>query len=319
MNNIIGRDIEKAAALLKEGRVVAIPTETVYGLAADALNEKAVKRIFEVKDRPAVNPLIVHLANADLIPNYASDIPDVAGRLIDAFCPGPLTIVLSKKAVVPGMVTANRDTVALRIPAHPVTRQLLKMTGLPLAAPSANPSGYISPTSAEHVFRNMGHKIDYILDGGVCNAGIESTIVGFENDLPVIYRQGVITADDIRLVAGEVLQYAGDKMLAPGMSATHYSPRTPMILADNIDDEIEHHRKRYLGVITYNEYVASVPQSQQILLSENDELGEAAKKLYAAMHMMDTRGYEVIIARRFPDTGIGLALNDRLQRAAIKL
>ena len=318
MNNIIGKDIEKASALLKEGRVVAIPTETVYGLAAHALNEKAVMRIFEVKNRPAVNPLIVHLADADLIPNYVSDIPDIAGKLIDTFCPGPLTIVLPKKAVVPGIVTANRDTVAVRIPAHPVTRQLLKMTGLPLAAPSANPSGFISPTRAEHVFSNMGDKIDYILDGGACNTGIESTIVGFEDGVPVIYRQGVITANDIRLVAGEVLQYAGNKMLAPGMSAAHYSPHTSMILTDNIDEEIEHNKNRQLGVITYNEYVASVWKGQQILLSENDDLQDAAKALYAAMHVMDARGYDVIIARRFPDAGIGLALNDRLQRAAAK-
>lgn len=202
MNSNVGTDVARAARLLREGRLVAMPTETVYGLAANALAADAVRQIFEVKGRPSSNPLIVHVADTMQMQEYVTGIPPVAKRLIDAFCPGPLTLVLPRSASIPDIVTAGKDTVAIRVPAHPVAQLLLRQSGLPLAAPSANPSGYISPTTASHVFEMLGSKVSYILDGGACEKGIESTIVKFEGDTPVILRHGVITREDIARVAG---------------------------------------------------------------------------------------------------------------------
>ena len=318
MNELIGNDIEKAAELLVAGQLVAIPTETVYGLAAHALNEEAVANIFKAKNRPPTNPLIIHLANKEQISDYVTTIPGNAHTLIERFCPGPLTVVLPAKDIIPSIVTAGRATAAIRIPAHPVAHQLLTLSGIPLAAPSANPSGYISPTRAEHVLHTLGNKVSYILDGGECAAGIESTIVGFEDGIPVIYRQGIITADDIKAVTGVVRAYSGTAMLAPGMSAAHYSPKTPLLLTDSIEAQLQQYKAKSVGIITYDNYVADVATDRQILLCTDTDLGSAARNLYAAMHTMDNSGYDIIIAKKFPDASIGRALNDRLQRAAAK-
>lgn len=318
MLNNIGTDIALAARLLRQGRLVAMPTETVYGLAANALDAAAVKRIYEVKQRPAVNPLIIHVADAGQVEEFVTNVPDVARQLMAHFCPGPLTLVLPRKSNIPDIVTAGKPTVAIRIPAHPMAQQLLRLAELPLAAPSANPSGYISPTKAAHVLTTLGNKVGYILDGGDCSAGIESTIVGFENDVPVIYRQGVITADDIRSVAGMVMQYAGSALLAPGMSRSHYSPVTPVIAAGDIDSILQRYSHLKVGLLTYGSYTPGIPTYDQELLCENDEWHIAARNLYGAMHKMDARNYNLIIARLFPSGGIGSVLNDRLERAAAK-
>ena len=314
----VGTDIARAVKLLMTGEVVAIPTETVYGLATNALNEQAVKRIYEIKNRPAVNPLIIHLAEAGQVYQYATNIPDSARALMKHFWPGPLTFVLPKNKIVPGIVTAGKDTVAIRVPAHPMTQQLLKRTGLPLAAPSANPSGYISPTAAWHVERSLGKSLQYILDGGECKAGIESTIVGFDRDIPVVYRQGVVTAQDIYEVTGIVKNYEGQALLAPGMSVSHYSPRTPMIVADNIEEVASKLNGRRSGIITYGTYANHINPSDQLLLCYYGDWQLAARNLYSAMHIMDQKGYDIIIAKLFPNDGIGNALNDRLTRAAAR-
>jgi L-threonylcarbamoyladenylate synthase len=318
MFNNIGTDIVLAAQLLQQGNLVAIPTETVYGLAANALDENAVKKIYEAKQRPAVNPLIIHLADASQVEEFVEYIPAVAHRLIERFCPGPLTVVLPRKNIIPDIVTAGKDTVAIRIPAHPVAQQLLRLARLPLAAPSANPSGYISPTSAVHVLTTLGGRVSYILDGGDCNAGIESTIVGFDNEVPVIYRQGVITAGDIESVAGVVKQYAGSALLAPGMSRSHYSPVTPVIATRDVEETLHKYNDLRLGLLTYGTYAPEIPTHDQELLCVNDEWHIAARNLYGAMHRLDGRNYDLIIARLFPSGGIGSALNDRLERAAAK-
>ncbi len=318
MFNNIGTDVALAAELLKQGKLVAIPTETVYGLAANALDETAVAKIYEVKQRPTVNPLIIHLAATGQVDEFVSYVPDVARQLMARFCPGPLTLVLPRKKIVPDIVTAGKDTVAVRIPAHPVTHQLLSRTGLPLAAPSANPSGYISPTTALHVLATLGEKIRYILDGGPCGAGIESTIVGFDGDTPVIYRQGVITADDIREVTGSIAHYSGHSILAPGMSKAHYSPVTPVMFTADVDKAIADRPGKSIGVLTYGEYTPGIPVTDQVLLCADSEWSSAARNLYAAMHALDSRKYDLIIARQFPQSGIGAALNDRLKRAASK-
>lgn len=315
---MIGKDIQRAAALLMNGGLVAVPTETVYGLAANALSEAAVKKIFQAKGRPAHNPLIIHLADLDSLSLYATEIPDNARRLLMAFSPGPLTVVLKKSHIVPSIVTANLENVAIRIPAHPMMRELIRVCGFPLAAPSANPSGYISPTSPMHVMKGLVDKVDYILDGGSCTAGLESTIVGFSDGLPVIFREGVISRQDIQKVVGKVGVNASSKVLSPGMLSSHYSPKTPMILSDNIVDEIGKYPEKNIGLITYGGLYSGLTEDKQISLCQYEEFDIAARNLYAAMHEMDERGYELIIARRFPDHGIGIAINDRLQRASHK-
>ncbi len=185
-----GTDIQLAAEYLLRGELVAIPTETVYGLAANALDERAVARVFEVKNRPLHNPLIIHVADVDQINRYTTDVPPAAQKLLSRFAPGPLTLLLPRNSTIPDIVTASSPLVAVRIPAHPMTRELLRRTGIPLAAPSANPFGYISPTTAGHVEKMLRDKIPYILDGGPCEAGIESTIIGFPAGVPTIYREG---------------------------------------------------------------------------------------------------------------------------------
>lgn len=318
MLNNIGTDIALAARLLRQGRLVAMPTETVYGLAANALDADAVKRIYEVKQRPAVNPLIIHVADAGQVEEFVTNVPDVARQLMAHFCPGPLTLVLPRKSNIPDIVTAGKPTVAIRIPAHPMAQHLLRLAELPLAAPSANPSGYISPTKAAHVLTTLGNKVGYILDGGDCSAGIESTIVGFENNVPVIYRQGVITAGDIESVAGVVKQYAGSALLAPGMSRSHYSPVTPVIATSDLEETLHKYNGLRVGLLTYGACTPEIPTHDQELLCVNDEWHIAARNLYGAMHRLDGRNYDLIIARLFPSGGIGSALNDRLERAAAK-
>ena len=315
---MIGKDVRLAAQLLKEGKLVAIPTETVYGLAANALSESAVRKIYEAKGRPSFNPLIIHLADISQLSEYAREIPQSAYELLNRFSPGPLTLILPKKEVVPDIVTAGLDSVAVRIPAHPVLRELLKICGLPLAAPSANPSGYISPTSAQHVEKMLGGKVDYILDGGTCSAGLESTIVGFPNGVPAIYREGIISRTEIEKIIGPVELNVSGKIHAPGMLSSHYSPNTPLILTDNVPGEIEKNKNKKIGLITYGSLLVGLPENQQILLCDDNEFELAARNLYAAMHEMDERGYDLIIARRFPYSGIGVAINDRLERAAVK-
>lgn len=318
MENKIGQDIHTAAKLLQQGEVVAIPTETVYGLAANALNKKAVQKIYQVKNRPSTNPLIIHLAEINQISQYVSEIPTAAHKLIERFCPGPLTVVLPRKSIVPDWITAGRDTVAIRIPAHPVARALLQTLDFPLAAPSANPSGYISPTKAEHVLRTLGNKVNYILDGGACQTGIESTIVGFENNKPILLRQGKITAQEIERVVGDIQEYNGTETLSPGLSKSHYSPNTRVVLSENLEASIQEHADKRIGIITYNHYTDNIEHEHQIILCEDNQFETAAKHLYESLHQMDQRAYEILIVKTFPPIGIGKAINDRLQRAETK-
>ncbi len=312
----IGKDISTAARLLLEGQLVAIPTETVYGLAANALNVAAVSHIFEVKKRPATNPLIVHLASVAQLSDYVASMPDAAWQLIKAFCPGPLTLVLPRTQIVPDIITAGGNTVAIRFPKHPLTRALLRETGVGLAAPSANPYGYISPTNAHHVNRMLGNHIPYILDGGPCTYGIESTIIGFPNDKPTIYRAGSITRRQIEEVIGTVYQYQGHEIHSPGMSAGHYSPTTPLYITTNIQAATADATDGDTGIICHSAYAPNIPQHHQIILSHNADLPTAARNLYAALHEMDHRGYKRILIEQLPTTGVGEALNDRLKRAA---
>jgi L-threonylcarbamoyladenylate synthase len=200
----IGTDLSKARKLLLNGELVSIPTETVYGLAANALNADAVARIFTVKDRPSFDPLIVHVPDLEMVDLYVEAIPVKARKLARLFWPGPLTLVLPKKPIIPDLVTSGMDTVGIRCPDHALTRDLLRSLSFPLAAPSANPFGYVSPTKPEHVEEQLGEKIHYILDGGECTIGIESTIIGFDNEMPVVYRLGGLSLEKIQSVVGKV-------------------------------------------------------------------------------------------------------------------
>jgi L-threonylcarbamoyladenylate synthase len=318
---IIGKSLETACELLSSGEVVAIPTETVYGLAGNALNSGAVDKIYSIKNRPRNNPLIVHIPHIDCLQYHVKNIPKAALKLADKFWPGPLTLLLPKAAHVIDEVTAGLPNVAIRIPAHSLTLNLLNMLPFPLAAPRANPNGYISPTNAAHVNNQLGEKIKYILDGGFCIRGIESTIVGFEDDVPVIYRMGVVTPGDIKKITGNVKLYQSqvNKPVTSGMSLSHYSPRTPVYLTKNINDLDNTLQSQNFGLLAFKNFYSITGREKQVVLSRAGNLEEAAKNLYDALHRLDSMQLDLIIAEYVPDEGIGTAINDRLTRAAHKI
>lgn len=318
----IGTDINEAAGLLKSGNVVAIPTETVYGLAANALDESAVKLIFSTKERPMTNPLIIHLPSLKTAQKYVQDLPPLAKKLAKVFCPGPLTMVLPKQEIVPDTVTAGLPNVAIRIPNHPLTLELLRTLDFPLAAPSANPFGYISPTTAQHVKNQLGEKIPYILDGGSCQKGLESTIVSFQEDKVVVYRLGAIALEDLAEVVGEdnlILDNLKlEKPLSPGMLPYHYSPHTLLFLTADLENDILEYDVNKIGIITLSKVLQNVPREHQIQLSETNNLRIAGHLLYNAMHELDALDLDAIFVEKMPDEGIGKTMNDRLKRAAYK-
>ncbi|MGB0917075.1 MAG: L-threonylcarbamoyladenylate synthase [Flavobacteriales bacterium] len=314
----IGTDIQKAAQLLKRGKLVAIPTETVYGLAGNAFNEEAVLSIFETKNRPQFDPLIVHSSGVEWVKESVTKIPSIAKALMDEFWPGPMTLVLPKKPVIPDLVTSGLDSVAVRVPSHPMTRELLQRLDFPLAAPSANPFGYVSPTTAQHVDDQLGDKIDYILDGGSTKVGLESTIIGFENDKPIVYRLGGLSIDVIEDSIGKIevaLNQSSDPK-APGMLKSHYAPGKPLYFGNpgEMIHDFEGKRIGFLGFMTPLEFL---PPNRQLLLSPHGDLHEAAVNLFAFMREFEQFPVDVILAERLPEIGLGKAINDRLRRAAV--
>jgi L-threonylcarbamoyladenylate synthase len=304
-------NLDRAAALLLGGGVVAIPTETVYGLAANAFDARAVARIFEIKQRPAFDPLIVHVLDDAMLARVADDIPEQARALIERLWPGPLTLVLQKRPEIPALVTSGLATVAVRMPAHPVARGLLQRAGVPLAAPSANPFGRLSPTRAEHVARQLGKHVDLIVDGGPSEHGLESTIVALE-PAPRILRPGAISAEELAAVVGpvEVGQPTGGPPLAPGQLPHHYAPRTPVRLLESDVPVRDRARSGFIGLSR-----APLGYAEVRLLSERGDLREAAARLFEALHDLDERGLERIDAEPFPERGLGVAIMDRLRRA----
>jgi L-threonylcarbamoyladenylate synthase len=317
----IGKDIEKSAALLASGQLVAIPTETVYGLAANAMDEAAVLRIFKSKNRPSFDPLIVHLASFDQVPEYVEAIPDELRALAEVFWPGPLTLLLPKKANIPDLVTSGLDKVGIRVPKHPLTGSLLKLLNFPLAAPSANPFGYISPTSANHVQQQLGEKLPYILDGGPCDIGLESTIVGMEHGQVIIYRLGGISVDSIENIVGKVLilPQSSSNPKSPGMLKSHYAPGKPMVLGD-LDALMQqyHIEKQVVAILSFKRFFPEVAASRQVVLSSSGDYNEAARNLFSAMRTLDETDASIILAEELPEIHLGKAINDRLRRAAAK-
>lgn len=316
----ISTDIKKAKSILESGELVAIPTETVYGLAANIYNAQAVEKIFSTKKRPFFNPLIVHIYSMQQMEDLVTAIPYKAKKLAKHFWPGALTLVLPKNNSVPDLVTGGQNTVALRIPHHPLTLSLLQQLPFPIAAPSANPYGSISPTTAQHVANYFQNDLQMVLDGGPCEQGLESTIIGFRGEQPILYRLGSITIEAIEKVVGmvEVANHINENPAAPGMLPKHYAPTTPTFLKHNIIDFIETNVNKKIGVILFKDAIPTHNRVHQVVLSQSGNLEEAAAKLYDTLHQLDKMNLDMIVAQYFPNADLGKTINDRLQRAAKK-
>jgi L-threonylcarbamoyladenylate synthase len=313
-----GTDISYAISLLNSGKTVAIPTETVYGLAGNAFDPEAVIKIFEIKQRPRFNPLIVHVADWEMADRITLRVPPVLKQLAEHFWPGPLTILAPKSPIIHDIVTAGSPLVAVRMPNHPLTLNLLKQLPFPLAAPSANTFGTISPTTAQHVENQLGSKLDYILDGGECSIGVESTIIK-TNDTGkvVILRPGGITSEMMAAVIGyqpEVV--TGDHQPeAPGMLKSHYAPSIPLKLG-NIDSLLQTFQHERIAVMSFSKIYTHPSIITCRVLSADGNLHEAARNLFAVMRSLEQTEATIIVGEYLPENGIGLAINDRLTRAS---
>ncbi len=319
MSLILSKDTTVAAQLLINGEVIGIPTETVYGLAANAFNKNSVLKIFEVKNRPFFDPLIVHTHSIEKIKEFADDIPGKLMQLMMRFSPGPITILVKKKDIIPDIVTSGLDQVGIRIPNHPLTLSLLRQLDFPLCAPSANPFGFVSPTTAQHVIDQLGDKIPMVLDGGECKVGLESTIVGMEGDRVVLYRLGGLSVEEIENTIGKVEIQINDSSnpKAPGMLSAHYAPTLPLFLGDVPKLYSEFEGKR-VGLISLQNEFAHLKFSSKKILSPSGDIAEAAANLFAALRSFSAENTDVILAAYFPDMGLGRAINDRLKRASVK-
>lgn len=313
--NLIGKDLDKAIRLLREGEIVAMPTETVYGLAANALNPSAVIKIYQAKNRPQFDPLIVHFPSIKSILDVVSEFPSAARALAEAFWPGPLTLLLKKKPVIPDVVTAGFPTVAVRCPDHPLTQSLLQSVDFPLAAPSANPFGYVSPTRPEHVQAQLGNSVSYILDGGPCTVGVESTIVGWNQGKLTVYRIGGTTIESIEKVTGEkaAFQATPSEIMAPGQMKSHYATSKRLVVG-NIGDMIRSLPKEETpGVLSFSR---DYQTKYQYILSPAGDLAEATRHLFTALRTLDALPITIILSEEVPNEGLGRAINDRLRRAS---
>lgn len=311
--------IGQAAEIIKRGGIVAFPTETVYGLGADAFNPIAIARIFEVKKRPYFDPLIIHIARPADLEKIVLNIPSKAKKLIDRFWPGPLTLVLPKRQKVPDIVTAGLPTVAVRIPSHPIALELIELADCPIAAPSANPFGYLSPTTAQHVREQLGDEVDLILDGGPCEVGVESTIVSFGEGGPRLLRPGGIPLEEIESVIGKVVVGAmnNEQPSAPGILPKHYAPRTPILL-DWSEKDVANYGNRKVGLLAFDKISPSLKFIHVEVLSKKGDLREAAANLFSSIRRLDALHLDLILAESVPETGLGRAIMDRLRRASSK-
>jgi L-threonylcarbamoyladenylate synthase len=304
-----------AARALRRGGLVAFPTETVYGLGASALDPHAATRVFAAKRRPAFDPLIVHIGERESLGDLVDRIPEGASQLMAHFWPGPLTLVLPKRELIPDLVTAGLPTVALRMPDHPLAQELLRRATVPVCAPSANPFGYVSPTTAAHVVEQLGDQVDAILDGGPCRVGIESTIVSWEDDQPILLRPGGIPREQIEAVLGEKLGVPAARhgVTAPGMLARHYSPAVRLA---TFRGDVPAPPSGRAGLILLAPRQIPPGYAKVELLSRDGDLGEVARNLFAGLRRVDRASLDCALAELAPDEGLGLAINDRLARAA---
>jgi len=324
-NEINEKAVQEAAAMLQQGKIIAFPTETVYGLGADATDEKAVEKIFQVKGRPQDNPLIAHVATKDQLQQLTSSYPHYVDNLIEQFTPGPITFVLPSNGVCAKNVTAGLDTIGIRIPNHPVARQLLKEVNLPLAAPSANLSGKPSPTTADHVWEDLNGKIEGLMDAGPTGVGVESTVIDCTQSIPMILRPGGITKDQLEHVVGEVLTDSAlmdqsNQPKSPGMKYKHYSPEVPLILVEGgtltlqrYIDSAKRENKR-VGVLASTRKIEQLTADEVINLGEN--MNEVASHLYDGLRTFKRGQVDIIFCEAFDKKGIGVAVMNRLEKAA---
>lgn len=312
-----------AAETVRNGGLVAFPTETVYGLGANALDASAVHKIYAAKGRPADNPLIVHIAEPSELERVVSEIPETADKLMAAFWPGPISLLMKKHKNIPDEVTSELETVVVRMPSHTVARALIKAAGVPIAAPSANRSGNVSTTTAKHVLDDLNGRIDVIIDGGSVEFGLESTVIDCTSTPPTILRPGSISQDQIQAVIGHVnLASAEETPRSPGMKYRHYSPQTPLTLIETKTEQFTSILKEYLSnkkservaVISHSSHGESETQNHIL----PTEAAEAAPLLFDTMRLVDTDDVDEIIVESWPDTGIGTAIMDRLRKAASK-
>lgn len=317
-------DIEYAAELIRQGELVGMPTETVYGLAADAENSQAVKRIFEAKGRPQDNPLIVHLGDISQIEEYACDIPDIAYRLAENFCPGPLTMVLPKRDRIPDVTSAGLDTVGIRIPGHKTARALIKASGKAIAAPSANLSGSPSPTTAMHVMKDMEGRIPAVIDGGSCPVGVESTVISFEDGRIRLLRPGFVSAEELsgfgQVIADRHITEAaaeGEQVRSPGMKYKHYSPKANVTIIEGSGEEYLEYVNSRMGDGVFAMSFDSIAAGCRIpCISYGDTSEEQAARLFAVLREFDEMGAKQVYAQCPSPDGVGLAVYNRLLRAA---
>lgn len=314
-----GTDVSFAAQCLSEDKLVVIPTETVYGLAANGLKTSAVLKIFEAKKRPRFNPLILHTNSLEKIHPLVKNIPESGIKLAKKFWPGPMSLLLTKSDLVPDLVTAGSPFVVVRIPNHPLTLDLLSRLSFPIAAPSANLYQQISPTNPGHLQHEILEKTAYVLDGGNCTIGIESTIIGFEDNRPIILREGGITANDIQKVTGIEVTPASIQIKTPGSDKVHYSTQKKLILTDNILNYLRNNQiSEPTTFISWKKIEAENLKSEDMLYfwSAQQEISDAAIHLYDLLYQADSNNTRLIIAETVPNEGIGIAINDRLKRAA---
>lgn len=315
----IDKNIHTAIDLLSKSELVGIPTETVYGLAGNAFDAMAIAKIFEVKERPSFDPLIVHTSSIERISDFVEVIPEKAQLLSSHFWPGPLTMIFKKKPIIPDLVTSGLDNVAVRIPNHPLTIKLLEHLDFPLAAPSANPFGYVSPTSADHVNEQLGDKIQHILNGGPCKVGIESTILTFDGDEITVLRLGGCKIEEIEKVVGKVKVnlHSTSNPSAPGMLESHYAPLTSIRIG-NIDELIDQYADKNMGILSFQNTYGGIIEAHQFVLSKKGDLEEAATRLFTGLRHLDSLNLQLILSEQVPDVGLGKAINDRLSRAEVK-
>ena len=311
--------IRSAARIIKAGGLVAFPTETVYGLGCDAMNADAAAKVFEAKQRPQFDPLIVHIADPQQLNIVIGSLPVLGQRLMEAFWPGPLTLVLSKQQAIPDLVTAGLSTVAVRMPNHPVAQALIREAGTPIAAPSANPFGYVSPTTAQHVADGLGSKADLILDGGPCPVGVESTIVSLAGSQPELLRPGSITIEQLSAVIGSIRRSSAvnDTPIAPGQLSRHYATRTQLMILASVGARPVLKDDERAGLLIHSQVRETDDRFAAVeVLSATGDLREAAHRLFAALRRLDSLGLDRIYAEPCKEEGLGMAIMDRLRRCA---
>ncbi|MDA3835939.1 MAG: L-threonylcarbamoyladenylate synthase [Spirochaetales bacterium] len=311
------KEISDGVDAIRRGGLTVFPTETVYGLGADAMQENAVRKIFAAKNRPSQDPLISHVASREQAQLLVQELPKKAEKLMDAFWPGPLTLVLKKASSVPNIVTAGNPTVAVRMPNHPIALELIRRCRTPVAAPSANTFGKTSPTTAQHVIDQLSGKFEAIIDGGACRVGVESTVLSLVEDPPLLLRPGGITIEDIEKVIGPIaVQLPQGNVIfdSPGMFPSHYAPKTPMIV---VDEPGLYAHETNVAVMLFRPAKTAYSGDVFILSEEGDARGAAAK-LYQTMRKIDQKNYRLIIAEKLPHEGMGIAVNDRMSRASKK-